>query len=83
MTPSSSSVSWGVSTAVGSSRMSRSTPPGERLEDLDALLGADGQVLDRDVRVDAEAVPLGELADHLPGLGEVEEPCPSSTRGRG
>ncbi len=50
--------------------------PGQRLEDLDALLGADRQVLDLGVGVDVEAVSLAELADHLAGLSEVEEACP-------
>ena len=34
---------------------------GERLDDLDPLLDADRQVLDHRVRVDRQAVPLGDL----------------------
>ena len=45
---------------------------GERLDDLDPLLDADGQVLDQRVGVDVEAEPLGDLADPLAGGVEVE-----------
>ena len=41
---------------------------GERLDDLDPLLHADREVLDQGVRVDGEAVALGQLADQLGGL---------------
>ena len=46
MTVKSASVSCGVSTAVGSSRMSTWASRIERLEDLDPLLDADREVLD-------------------------------------
>ena len=61
--PNSSIASCGVSTAVGSSRMRMSAPPVQRLEDLDALLLADRDVLDARRRVDREAERLGELLD--------------------
>ncbi len=48
--------------------------PDQRLDDLDALLDADRQVLDERVRVDVEAVAVGELARRLgAGLAPVEE----------
>ena len=62
MTVISSSVSCGVSTAVGSSRISSSRVAAERLEDLDPLLHADRQVGDQRVGRDVEAVPLRDLA---------------------
>ena len=40
-----------------------SAPPVERLEDLDALLLADGDVLDARVGVDGEVERVGELLD--------------------
>ena len=45
---------------------------GEGLDDLHALLHADGEVLDEGVGVDVEAEALGDLGDALAGLGEVE-----------
>ena len=44
----------------------------ERLEDLDPLADADGQVLDRRVGVDVEVVLLGQLDDALAGGRAVE-----------
>ena len=44
----------------------------ERLEDLDALADADGEVLDGGVGVDVEAVLLGELDDPLARAASVE-----------
>ena len=44
----------------------------ERLEDLDALLHADGDVLDLRVRVDGQAVALGDLHDVFARRGHVE-----------
>ena len=44
----------------------------ERLEDLDALLHADGDVLDLGVRVDGQAVALGDL-DHVFARGRHVE----------
>ena len=46
---------------------------GERLDDLDPLLDADRQVLDHRVRVDRQAVPLGDLGDLAAGPPPVEE----------
>ena len=46
----------------------------ERLEDLDALLGADRQVLDLGVGVDRQAVLGRQRAHHLAGAGDVEPP---------
>ena len=63
MISNSSSSSWGVSTAVGSSRTSRSDSAVQRLDDLDALPDADRQVLDHGVGVDLEVVALGDLDD--------------------
>ena len=45
----------------------------ERLEDLHALLGADGHVLDHRVGVDGEAVALGQLAHPAGALAHVEQ----------
>ena len=45
----------------------------ERLEDLDALLLADGDVLDPRARVDGEPVAVGDLADAPLRLAHVEE----------
>ena len=45
----------------------------ERLQDLDALLLADRDVLDAGMRVDGQRVALGELADPLLGRPVVEE----------
>ncbi len=56
-----SSVSPGVSTAVGSSRTSTLRVAEQRLDDLDPLLHADRQVLHEGVGVHAQAEPLGEL----------------------
>ena len=56
MIANSSSISCGVSTAVGSSRISTLASLARRLDDLDALLHADGEVLDQRVGVDGEAV---------------------------
>ena len=82
----SSSVSCGVSTAVGSSKTSTLRVARERLDDLDALLDADGQIADDGVGVDLEAEAVGDVAHVLTGLGEVERArallvssCPSMT----
>ena len=79
----SSSVSCGVSTAVGSSKTSTLRVARERLDDLDALLHADGQVFDERVGVDVEAEPLGDLA-HLRARASAGRAGrrPSSARGR-
>ena len=45
----------------------------ERLQDLDPLLLADGDVLDPRLRVDGEAEALGDLAHAVVRLAEVEE----------
>ena len=68
-----SSVSWGVRTAVGSSRTRTRALPVEGLEDLDPLLPADRQLADLDVRVDLEPEPLAELDDPPARLLPVEE----------
>ncbi len=47
--------------------------PDERLDDLDPLLDADREVLDQRVRVDVEAVAVGELPHLGPGLAPVEQ----------
>ena len=44
----------------------------ERLDDLDALLHADGQLLDEGVGVDVEAEPVGDLAHLRAARVEVE-----------
>ena len=46
---------------------------GQRLDDLDPLLDADRQVLDQRVRVDRQAVALGDLGDLAPGAAPVQE----------
>ena len=48
-------------------------PAVERLEDLDALLLGDGDVLDPRVRVDGEPVALGQLSHAFPRLREVDQ----------
>ena len=73
MMPISSSVSCGVSTAVGSSKTSTLRVARERLDDLDALLHADGEVLDEGIGVDVEAEARGDLADALARGVEVED----------
>ena len=45
---------------------------GQRLDDLDALLHADRELLDEPVGVDLEPVPLGQLADPLGRLRPVQ-----------
>ncbi len=54
----------------------------ERLEDLDALPHADGQALDLRVRVDVEAVLLGQLDDPLraPSRGRRRRTDPDRLR---
>ena len=47
-------------------------PAVERLQDLDALLLRDRDVLDQRVGIDCEAVAVGKLADALPRLADVE-----------
>ena len=69
----SSSTSCGTSTAVGSSRIRILAPPIEHLEDLDPLPVTHAEVLDQRVRVDVEAVGVGDLLDARPGCAEVEE----------
>ena len=71
-----SSVSWGVRTAVGSSRTRTCALAVERLEDLDALLPADRQRPDLGVGVDLEAEPSAELEDPSRGLLAIEEDAP-------
>ena len=48
---------------------------GQRLEDLDALLHPDRQVLDEGVGVDREAVALGQLADRCGGRARSRTPA--------
>ena len=71
----------GVSTAVGSSRMRMSAFAVERLQDLDALLLPDRDVLDRARRVDAEAEALGELA-HALGAARLCRACTAGCAAR-
>ena len=66
-------ISGGVSTAVGSSRISTLRVAVERLQDLDALLRADADVLDERARIDREAVAVRELAHALLGGRHVEQ----------
>ena len=47
----------------------------ERLQDLDALLGADGHILDQGVGVHREPVAIGQLTDLLGPLPDVEQPA--------
>ena len=56
----------------------------QRLQQLDALLLADREVLDLGVGVDREAVVLAELADAPPGGVEVEHrpACAARCRAR-
>ena len=49
----------------------------EHLEDLDALPVADAQVLDQPVRLDVEAVGVGDLLDPAAGRREVEHAGPA------
>ena len=49
----------------------------QRLDQLDALLLADGQVADLRVGIDLEPVALGQLDDPGPGGAQVEERAPS------
>lgn len=67
----SSSVSWGVSTAVGSSK-TRTLASWVSVDDLHALLHADRKVLDQGIGIDVEAEPRRDLADLLTGGVEVE-----------
>ncbi len=62
-----SSVSCGVSTAVGSSRIRTWASPDQRLDDLDPLLDADREVLDQRVDRHLQAVALRDLAHLAPG----------------
>ena len=62
----------GVSTEVGSSRISSFGLGHQRAHDLDALPLADRQRVHRPQRVDVEAVLAGDLADALRHLGERE-----------
>ena len=55
----------------------------ERLDDLDALALADGELPDDRGRVDVEPVAGGELADPLRHRAEIGERPPSSSGGRG
>ncbi len=71
--PNRSFASPGVSTAVGSSRMRMSALPVERLQDLDALLLADGDVLDACVGIDREVEALRQVADAAVRGAVVEE----------
>ena len=49
----------------------------EGLEDLDALLHAHREIRDAGIRVDLEAVSLGDLANPLARFREVDDPEPS------
>ena len=69
----SSSVSCGVSTAVGSSKTSTLRVARERLDDLDPLLDADGEVLDERVGIDVEAEPRRDLAHALARGVQIED----------
>ena len=55
----------------------------EHLEDLDALLHADRDVLDLGLGIDVEAVELGELADAARGLPAVDHEAGRAARGPG
>ena len=46
---------------------------GQRFDDFDALLSADGEIFDVGVRVDVEAEASRDLFDFLPGLLEVQK----------
>src|SRR5699024_8816804 len=48
----------------------------EGLDDLDPLLGADGEVLDQRVGVQVEAEAGGDLPHQRPGRREVEQAAP-------
>ena len=56
-----------------------SAPAVERLQDLDALLLADGDVLDARVGIDVEAELLGELAHAALGRRRVEQHAGSAS----
>ena len=45
----------------------------QRLDDLDALLHADRQILDERIGVDVEAEPCGDLADALARGVQIEQ----------
>jgi hypothetical protein len=51
----------------------------QRLDDLDALLHAHGEVLHQGVGIDVEAVLIGNLPDFLPGFVDAEH---TAERGR-
>ena len=74
MTANSSSVSCGVSTAVGSSRIEHLGVPHQGLDDLDALLHADRQVLHQGVGVHRQAEALRDLHDVPAGPPPVQPP---------
>jgi hypothetical protein len=73
MMSSSSSVSCGVSTAVGSSRIRTLAFADQRLDDFHALLDAHGEVLHQGVGIDVEAVLVRDLLDPAACLIQVEE----------
>ena len=66
--PNSSSTSCGTRTAVGSSRITMLRAAVEDLEDLHALAGADAELLDQPVGLDAEAVGVRDPLDLGAGL---------------
>ena len=73
MIANSSSASCGVRTARRLVEHEDLRAAVERLEDLDALLLGDGDVLDARVGIDREAEAVGELAHAAPGLADVEQ----------
>ena len=68
------SASAGVSTAVGSSRISTAGAAQHRLHDLDALLQPDAELAHGHVGVDREAVVAGEIGHPRPdGAGAAAQ----------
>ena len=72
-----------LSAAVGSSRISSLTSLDERLGDLDELLLADAEVLDRGQRVLAQADPGEQLDGLAVGAVPVDDPARERSRCRG
>ena len=73
MTAISSSISCGVSTAVGSSKIRYLASLAKRLQDLDPLLHTDRKVLDHRVRVHIQSVAFREASHGAPSLIHVEQ----------